>query len=176
MKRALVYLALALPSFATDPWKMPHSAWTEEDARRILQSSPWAKAIPGSGANIRWESARPVQLAIEKMMGKAPALSCSGCYAVAIVGGTNLELTTTSVATLKANGRPRISSIGSKMIGDAAVFIFPRHEELGQPIVFRLPVGVKLGNTIDFETEIGGRIVKQRFLPGRMTYDGRVEL
>jgi hypothetical protein len=176
MKLVLLFVVVALPFFAADPWKVPHSTWTEEDARRILQSSPWVRPVPESHAIVRWESARPVQFAILKLQPAASVESCSGCYAIAIIGATNMDFSAASVATLKANGRTPIQSIETRVIRDAAIFVFPRREEVGQPILFRLPAGVKFGNTIEFETRIGSRILKQRFLPGKMTYEGRLEL
>src|ERR1035437_10494452 len=73
MKRLLIGVLLALPSFAGDPWETPRSQWTQQDAPRILNASPWAKPDGRTKAIVRWDSARPVQLAIEKLNGK-PAI------------------------------------------------------------------------------------------------------
>src|ERR1035441_1314966 len=43
MKRLLIGVLLALPSFAGDPWETPRSQWTQQDATRILNASPWLR-------------------------------------------------------------------------------------------------------------------------------------
>jgi hypothetical protein len=56
------------------------------------------------------------------------------------------------------------------------VFVFPRRPDVREPVAFRLPVGLTLGNHVEFETRLGGRVLKQGFALRTMTYDGRLEL
>jgi hypothetical protein len=168
-------MLIALPGFGGDPWRSPLSKWTEEDATRILRDSPWAKPLNRSRATIRWETARPVQLAMEKLKIHRPA-GCVSCYAVALVGFPTLEGGPKPSASLKATGRKPIAAFETRTDGHVTVFFFPRIEELTEPIVFRLPVGVKFGNDIEFEGRIGAETVRQKFSLGTMTWQGKLEL
>jgi hypothetical protein len=161
------------PCFAVDPWSTPASRWTEEDARRILLESPWAKTVSGAGLTVRWESARPVRLALEKLKAKAPEFDYQTCYAIAVVGA---EPTPPVQAKLKANGREAIAAFDVRIQDAVIVFLFPRAEELREPVVFRLPAGIRIGNNVEFETSIAGRKIKQKFCLKTMSYRGKLEL
>src|ERR1035438_3295533 len=143
MKRLLIGVLLALPSFAGDVWDTPLSQWTQQDATRILNASPWAKADGRTKAVVRWDSARPVQLAIEKLNGKPAIVDHASSYVIAVVGLTAPDRSQMPEAYLTATGRNRIPSVETRMLDDTIYFFFPRIELL-QPIVFRLPLGVKI--------------------------------
>ncbi len=60
-----VTLAVAGQAFQSKPWKQ----WTEKDAFRLLEDSPWT-GEQGSGqitVQITWRSARPVRLAVARL-------------------------------------------------------------------------------------------------------------
>jgi hypothetical protein len=51
---ALLVLPGALLLWAADPWKeSPYTEWTEKDAQRVLEKSPWAKRINQAGRTRR---------------------------------------------------------------------------------------------------------------------------
>jgi hypothetical protein len=174
--RVLVYLLIALPGFAVEPWSTPASQWTEENARQILLASPWAKSIPGSGLTVRWESARPIRLALEKLKAKALEFDYQTCYAIAVAGVAATEVTPANHATLKAHGRDAITSFAVRIQDRVMYFLFPRSEELREPVVFRLPVGIRFRNDVEFETSIDGRKIKLKFCLNTMAYRGKLEL
>src|ERR1035441_10685304 len=175
MNRLLIGVLLALPSFAGDPWATPRSQWTQQDATRILNASPWAKPDGRIKAIVRWDSARPVQLAIEKLNGKPTIGDHASSYMIAVVGLMVPERSPTLEAYLRATGRNRIPSIETRIVENAVLFFSPRTELL-QPVVFRLPLGLKLGNDVEFAARIGAVDVKKTFSLGRMTYLGRLEM
>jgi hypothetical protein len=175
MKRLLIAVLMALPSFAGDPWETPGSQWTQQDATRVLNASPWAKLDGRTKALVRWDSARPVQLAIEKLNGKPPIGDHASSYVIAVVGLTVPERSQKPEACLTPTGRKRISSVETTILDNAVYFSFPRTELL-QPIVFRLPLGVKLGNDIEFAARIGAVDVKTKFSLRSMTYLDRLEM
>lgn len=175
MKRLLIGVLLALPSFAGDPWETPLSQWTQQDATRILNASPWAKPDGRNKAIVRWDSARPVQLAIEKLNGKPAIGDPASTYVIAVVGLTVPERSPKPEAGLTATGRDRIPSIETRILDNAIYFFFPR-TELFQPIVFRLPLGLKLGNDVEFAVRIGALDVKKKFSLSSMTYLGKLEM
>ena len=39
-----------------------------------------------------------------------------------------------------------------------------------------IPIGLKIGNSVDFETTLGDKAIKQTFSLGSMTYDGKLDL
>jgi hypothetical protein len=169
MKRLLICALLALPSFAGDPWRTPHLQWTQQDAAQILNSSPWAKPDGRGKAIVRWDSALPVQLAIEKLNGKPTIADYHSYCAIAVVGLTVAERSPKPEAYLRASGRHPIQSVETRILDNAVIFLFPRAELL-QPIVVRLPLGVKLGNDVEFAARIGALEVKKKFSLGSMTY------
>ncbi len=174
MKRLLICASLALPSFAGAPWRTPLPQWTQQDATQMLNSSPWAKPDSRIKAIVRWDSARPVQLAIEKLHGKPTIADHQSCYAIAVVGLTSGERSAKAAAYLRPTGRNKIPSVETKILDNAIVFFFPRAEPL-QPVVFRLP-GLKLGNDVEFAARIGALDVKKKFSLRSMTYLGRLEI
>ena len=175
MKRLLIGVLLALPSFAGDPWETPRSQWTQQDATRILNASPWAKPDGRTKAIVRWDSARPVQLAIERLNGKPAIGDHASSYVIAVVGLTVPERSQKPEAYLTATGRNRIPSVETTILDNAIYFFFPRTELL-QPIVFRLPLGVKFGNDIEFAGRIGAVDVKTKLSLRSMTYLGKLEM
>ena len=176
MKRTLAFLLIALPGFAGDPWRGPSSGWTEQDARNILRESPWARPVGRSNVTARWETARPVRLALEILKVPRRGADCQTCYAIAVVGLPAAELGRNSEATLKATGRDAVAAYDVRVEGDTVVFLFPRDPGLSEPIVFRLPIGVKFGNDVQFRARIGERVVRQKFSIGSMSYQGKLEL
>ena len=176
MNLASVSFLLALPLVAADPWQAPHTQWTNEDARQVLMSSPWAKPAGLSKAIVRWESARTVQLAKDKLTRNLASAVCSSCYAIAVVG---IELPPGAAkpeAWLKATGRGAIGSSEVRIQDGAVVFLFPRSEEVEEPIVFRLPAGLKIGNNVVFNGMIGGHKVRTKFSLKSMRYRGKLDL
>jgi hypothetical protein len=176
MRKILSYLVFVLPALAGDPWRVPSSEWTDADARRVLSNSPWAQPVEHSAVTVRWESARPVQLAMAQLQQKTAIGDDSGSYAVAVVGVEMPSQRPNAEASLKATGRKALAAIGLQIREDALIFRFPRTYEIQQPVVFRFPVGPKVGDTVEFETRIGNRAIRQKFLLRRMNYDGRLEL
>ena len=175
MKRLLIGVLLALPGFAGGPWEAPLSQWTKEDATRILNASPWAKPDGRTKAIVRWDSARPVQLAIERLNRKPAIGEDASSYVIAVVGLTALERAQKPEAYLTATGRNRIAAVETRMLDDVMYFFFPRAELL-QPIVFRFPLGAKFGNDIEFAARIGAVDVKTKFSLRSMTYLGKLEM
>ena len=145
------------------------------DAQRVLSSSPWARTVRGSKVTVRWESSRPVRLALARLQQK-PAVDDGAWYAIAVVGLEMPSQAPNAEASLKATGRKAFEAFGLKMREDGIVFLFHRSEEIEQPIVFRLPLGPKLGNTVEFETRIGRQFVREKFCLRIMNYEGRPEL
>src|ERR1019366_10491004 len=139
MKRLLIGVLLALPSFAGDPWRTPLPQWTQQDATRILTASPWAKPDGRIKAIVRWDSARPVQLAIEKLNGNPTIADHESSYVIAIVGLTVPERSPKPEAYLRATGRNPIPSIETRILDNAIFFFFPRTGVI-QPMVFRFPL------------------------------------
>jgi len=177
MKIAIVFLAAAASCLARSPWTTPTRQWTEEDARQILYDSPWAKGVSGSKARIRWESARPIRLALEKLNLIRPGdEDCQPCYAVAVVDMPKDSINASSQATLTATGRRAITASAIRIRDFGVLFIFPRDPELREPVCFRLPVGVTIGNDVEFAARIGTWTVKRKFRLRSMTYDGSLEL
>ena len=175
MKRLLTCALLALPSFAGDPWKTPLLQWTQQDAAQILNFSPWAKPDGRINAIVRWDSARPVRLAIEKVNGKPTITGDQSYCAIAVVGVAVAERSPKPEAYLKATGRNRIQSIETRILDNSVLFLFPRTELL-EPIVVRFPLGLKLGNDVEFAARIGSVDVKQKFSLRGMTYLGKLEM
>lgn len=174
MRKLLASILIVLPAFAGDPWKRPASTWTDADAQRVLSASPWAKTVGQSKMTVRWESARPVRLALARL--QKTALADNSCYAIAVVGLEMPAQPPTLEASLKATGRKAIAAFGVKLREDRIVFQFPRLEEVQEPIVFRLPVGPKIGDTVEFETRIGSQLVKEKFCLRSMKYEGKLAL
>jgi len=124
---------------------------------------------------VRWESARPVRLALARLQQKS-AVDDGAWYAIAVVGLEMPSQPPNAEASLKATGRKAFEAFGLKMREDGIVFLFPRSEEVEQPIVFRFPLGLKIGNTVEFETRIGSQVVKEKFCLRNMNYEGKPEL
>jgi hypothetical protein len=175
MKRLIIYLVLAQPSFAGDPWKTPQSQWTHEDAVRIMTSSPWAKSTGKSKSIVRWDSARPVQLAMAQLNRETRALDYQTSCVIEVLGLTLPEQAPKPAATLRAVGREPIQSLDARILNNTMFFFFPR-AELSQPITVRLPFGFRLGDDIEFAVHIGGHDVKEKFSLARMTFLGKLEL
>jgi len=175
MKRLLICALLTLPGFAGDPWRTPFPQWTQQDATRILNASPWAKPDGRLKAIVRWDSARPVQLAIERLNGKPTIGDHESSYVIAVMGLTVPERSAKPEATLRATGRNPIPSVETRILDNAIIFFFPR-TELIQPTVFRLPLGVKFGNDVEFDGRIGAQDVKGKFSLRSMTYLGKLEM
>lgn len=175
MRIILISLLIVLPGFAGDPWKVPSSEWTMADAQRLLGASPWSKAIDQSKIVVRWESASPVRLALTQL-NKRVETDDDPCYAIAVIGLETPSEPPRWEASLRATGRKAIAAVRVRMRDDGLVFVFPRDPELQQPVVFRMPFDLKLGNTVEFEARIGNQVVKQKFSLRCMTYTGRLEL
>ena len=167
---------ISLPAVAGDPWKLPASRWTEADARQILCASPWAKTNHGSKAIVRWESARSVQLALEKLNFHRSEADYRSHYAVSIVGVPLATRIPKLEARLKAAGRNSVPSVNSEVEDNMIIFYFNRVPALQQPVVFRLPGGLNIGNIIEFQGRIGDKTVKQVFSLRSMTLDGKLDL
>ena len=176
MKEVVLLLLLTCHVFARDPWAIPSSQWTEEDAKQILSASPWAKTVGSPSIYARWESARPIRLALQRLGLLRPDEDCQQCYAVAVIGLPRTHGAQESVATLKAAGRMAIPAYEVKIYDNSIVFFFHRVPELSEPIVFRFPGGLKLGNTVHFQAQIGSRMVKQKFSLRIMTFEGALDL
>jgi hypothetical protein len=116
-----------------------------------------------------------VQLAIERLNGKPAIWDHASSYVIAVIGLTVLERSQKPEAYLTATGRNRIPSVETTILDNAIYFFFPRTELL-QPIVFRLPLGVKLGNGVEFAVSIGALDVKTKFSLSSMTYLGKLEM
>jgi hypothetical protein len=116
-----------------------------------------------------------VQLAIERLNGKPAIWDHASSYVIAVIGLTVPERSQKPEAYLTATGRNRIPSVETTILDNAIYFFFPRTELL-QPIVFRLPLGVKLGNGVEFAVSIGALDVKTKFSLSSMTYVGKLEM
>ena len=123
MKRLLTGILLALPSFAGDPWRTPLLEWTQQDATRILNDSPWAKRNGRTKTIVRWQSARPVRLAMKKLHA-GEVTGNDDCYVIAIVGLTASEQAP-KTAYLKPTGRAPIPSVETRLVDNAVLFFFP---------------------------------------------------
>jgi hypothetical protein len=175
MRRTLL-LFLAIPLLAAEPWQAHNSQWTDEDASRILKDSPWALPLDGSSATVRWESAHPVRLAAAKLKAGYPEADCGDCYAIVVEGLSAAADSERPKAWLKAPGRNAIGA--SRVIAreHAVIFLFPRVDDVSQPVTIRLPLGIRLRNSVRFEATIGGKKVSRTFLLNKMTYRGALEL
>jgi len=116
-----------------------------------------------------------VRLALARLQQKS-AVDDGAWYAIAVVGLEMPSQPPNAEASLKATGRKAFEAFGLKMREDGIVFLFPRSEEVEQPIVFRFPLGLKIGNTVEFETRIGSQVVKEKFCLRNMNYEGKPEL
>jgi hypothetical protein len=176
MRKILTYLVFILPAFAGDPWRRPSSEWTEEDARRVLSNSPWAKSIEHSAVTVRWESARPVRLALTRLKQTTGTAADASSYAIAVTGLEMPAIAPSVEASLKATGRKALAAFGLNMREDAIVYLFQRAKDVQRPVVFRFPVGPEIGETVEFEARIGSQTIRQKFCLRGMTYDGKLEL
>jgi hypothetical protein len=176
MRKLLIYVIFVIPVLAGDPRRIPSSEWSEADARRVLSNSPWAKPVQHSAVTVRWESARPVQLALTRLKLTTGTAAEGPSYAVAVIGLETPAQPPTAEASLKATGRKALAALGLKIREDGIVYLFPRTEDIQQPVVFRLPVGPKIGETVEFEARIGNQMIRQKFCLRGMTYDGKLEL
>jgi hypothetical protein len=175
MKNAIVGFLVVSSAFAGEPWTKPAAQWNEQDAARILHASPWARQDRRTKVNIRWETAEPVQLAagilhLNARIGNDPSL-----VAIAVVSSPELAATAGAQARLKATGRDSVQSVDSKTEGQAVYYFF-RRSDLRAPVFVRLPIGIPVGNDIEFETHIGSQQVKAVFSPAKMIYLGKLEL
>jgi len=176
MKPTLIWFLLALPSHAQDPWKIPMSRWTEADARQVITESPWAKTGGRTKITVRWESARIVEFALQKLGVASIGSHESACYAIAVEGLPADPGAPQAAAFLKANGRAAIEARDVRMERGRVVYLFPRTAELSEPVVFRFPFGVKLGNDVEFRVRSGGTILTRTFSLRAMTYLGERQL
>lgn len=176
LKEVVLLLLLACHAFARDPWAIPSSQWTEEDAKQILSASPWTKTLSNPSIDTRWESARPIRLALQRLGLLKPDEDCQQCYAVSVIGLPATLSAQKPVATLRATGRMAIPAYEVKIHDNSIVFFFRRIPELREPIVFRFPGGLKLGNTVHFQAQIGSRMVKQKFSLRIMIFEGALDL
>jgi hypothetical protein len=174
--RLSLLIFLAIPLLAGEPWQAHDSQWTDEDAGRILKDSPWARPLDGSKATVRWESARPVRLAVSKLKSGYPEADCGTCYAIVVEGITAPADAERPKAWLKTPGRTAIAA--SRVIGreHSVIFLFPRVDDVSQPVTIRLPLGIRLRNCVRFEAFIGGRKISRKFLLERMMYRGELAL
>jgi hypothetical protein len=168
-RTGLFLLTFVMAAYGVDPWNQPASEWSAETAHRILYDSPWAKTVKGRSITVRWESAAPVRLAIEMLHQKPLAANCESCLVLAIVGltaGTNEQPS----AWLKTTGRQAVSVFKVEKQAGATVLFFDARTVF-TPTVFRLPFGVKAGNTIEFEAHIDGQTIRERFPLRKMSYN-----
>ena len=176
MRKILTFVVLVLPVLAGDPWRRPSSQWTEADARRVLSDSPWAKPVQHSPVTVRWESARPVRLALTRL-NQTPGITPEGSsYEIAVMGLKTPAEGSAAEASLKATGRKALAAFGLKLREDGVVYLFPRAEDVQQPVVLRFPVGPKIGETVEFEVQIGRQVIRQKFCLHGMKYDGKLGL
>jgi len=174
MKNFFLSLVLALPASAGDLWRLPASQWTEQSAQQVLQASPWAKPIGRLKMTVRWESAAPVRLAVEKLKAEPSYSDCESCYVIAVVGlGSTRAAGET--ATLRSTGRTAIAAFKTRAREDMILFFF-HSVGLYTPTVFRFPFGHTLGDQIEFTARIGTETIKRKFSPLEMTYDGKLQL
>jgi hypothetical protein len=174
MKSTLLLVLLLSTCQAAEPWRMPSSHWTDADAERILDASPWAKRID-RGLTVRWESASIIRAALQKLHHRLPLFE-DPCYALSLTGLKPPAATTTAPATLRAAGRQPVKPFKVHIQEGQVLFLFPRAEALAQPIVFRLPAGLQFGDDVEFDAQIGGMAVRQKFSLRSMSYMGRPEL
>lgn len=169
MKTNLLFLTFAITAYAGDPWEQPASEWSAETAHRILSNSPWARPVKGQSITVRWESAAPVRLAIERLHQKPLVADYESCLVLALVG-----LRTASdglpQAWLKTTGREAVRAFKIEKQADAIVLFFDSRAVFA-PTVFRLPFGVKAGNSIEFIAHIDGQTIRERFPLGKMSYN-----
>jgi len=154
---------------------MSPSRWTDGDAKLILNSSPWAKRVGETKVTIRWESARPIRLALARLNAKQMIDDNQSCYAVAVVGLTLSDDLQRPEATLKATGRRPLAASDVRIQDGIVLFLFPRSEEVAEPIVFRFPLGLKIGNAVEFQARIGAASIRQKFSLKSMSYMGTPE-
>ena len=202
MKLAIFFscvFVFALPRVAAQPWSKPVAKWSDNDARRVLSASPWAKrtavklreAQPTGSAQsspakviVRWESAVPVQMAQRKIGSEPNDIGAEGGYEVAVVGlfPEDSEAFSTAKATLQYCDRDLVVASEVKMLKDSegrqvVVFQFPVVEEIRVPGDFRFPLGITLNpNEFRFIARIGPFEIRREFSLRDMTYAGRLAL
>lgn len=118
----------------------------------------------------------PIQMALQKTGTEPVIKSDPSYYAIALLGLDVAKPIVQPEAWLKPNGRGSIPAAEVKILRGAVVFLFPRLVEIREPIVFRLPLGVKIGNEIEFQARIGSESIREKFSLGAMTYLGQLEL
>jgi hypothetical protein len=233
-----LWLAIAVACLmAADPvWiSKPAAQWTEQDARLVLNASPWAKEISavitrrltedqlreagqmgqphgigndgidprGSGPKVspnvflgpagddrsprsraqsiklklRWESARPIQLAEFKSHEIEPPTLAGDGYRIAVYGvpgavkgdPKHLAEPLKNLAALKREGekdvRPVSFEVSHREDGAAVVYLFPLSAEITQS-----------DRRIQFEARIGRIVIVQNFELSEMQFMGKLEL
>jgi hypothetical protein len=174
MRTILLSCLLTIPAaFAGGPWTAPANQWSEADARRILSDSPWAKPLGRDKAYVRWESSRPVRIAMARLGDKVVTEDLQHYFVVTVVGVAGADK---AEATLKANGREAVKAVGRQRGDGSVVFLFPREARVYDPTTFAFPLAGKLGNSVEFRVTVGGQALKQSFPLKHMKYGGQTEL
>jgi hypothetical protein len=226
----LLASCLTLSSAEGDPaWKSkPMKQWDSEDARQVLNDSPWSKSVApqwvrdlspderraggdmqadkGEGVGlegligifdpareaeaiarahakpdpgtvvVRWESARPVRAAEQKVAdSEAPALNSDEYYAIAVYDiptptRFNIEKELKGIAFLRRDKKKDFKPsrvVIERKDGELAtvVYLFPRSEEI-----------TKRDGYLVFYAQIGRLVVERVFSTSEMQIRGELEL
>jgi len=176
VRSIVLFLSITIPCVAGGPSKDTSSLWRAAPGQRVLHKSAWSKTlrVGSTQVEVRWESARPVQAALAEAHVKGLSIGGQPCYAIAVIG-----LPSTAGggdAFLKATGRALLSAYSVSWQDDAVVFLFPRSALIAEPVIFRFPFGLKIGNHVAFRARIGGVVIRQKFSLRAMSKGGVPEL
>ena len=176
-------LLMALPfarAVAGDFWnEKRYSQWDEAEVQRILTASPWAKTVTlkdGATVVVRWASAAPIQMAIARRDQGSLSVPSSprrwNGYVITVSGAgiqglpekrQDLREMLLMAATLKASGKTS-SQPEAVDGGDHEVeFRFPNDDAI-----------TASNSAVDFTMRLGRAVVKQRFLPAMMMFEGKL--
>jgi hypothetical protein len=176
MKATLLLAILVFPCLAADPWTTPVSGWTEADAQRVLKASPWARLVSPAKVTVRWESARPIRFAWQRLRHQPLVPDGQACYALSVAGIHADSSGHKPQGSLRASGRQAVPAFEVRIQDELVMFLFPRVEQLRDPVVFRFPFGLKIRDNVVFAARIGDLNVRQTFSLKAMSYMGRPEM
>lgn len=202
MKRMFPWFLIAAAGSAplsAQAWRKPDEKWKKSDAREVLASSPWARRAvveaeaPGRHKErkviVRWESARPVKLALRKL-GITPTVSDDDfSYAIALVGidphwyeAEDLNSRLLQMASLRYGDGDSVAPANARVVrqdngAPLVLFLFPRRSDIATPGVFRWPFGIGMhSKDFDFSAQLGNIRIRSKFAVRDMLCLHKLEL
>lgn len=194
----VVLAYFASPCHGQHVWEKPVERWTSDDASRVLTNSPWAKPatmkIPGEepvGIIVRWETALPVQAALQKL-GLLPVIgsrrSSEGAIAVvtfpkewARTNRSRINDWQRAKAWLEATGTQATPAKETRILEaedgiPMLAFAFAKSRALLEPAAFRLPFFSRNLKRLTVRMVLGQSSVSSSFKLPDMFFLGMPEL